>query len=259
MLFVHEIHRVMGLHEDEFEDEYRTVWMPRLAETDDARLLYFMRLAHGTGRAYNMITLTGVTDGAAWEPPEPALEAYRAAFEPSEQFERPHVIVAVTVICAPTDEEADFLARTMDLMWVRLQRGDVGQLPSPEEAAEYEFTPRERLIAKQYRSLAFIGSPDTVRKGIEEVAARTGADEMMVSSMIYGPRERKRSYELLAQAFGLPGRSLVMQQISWAGGSGCYSRPRPVVSPLNTFPHVRPERALNSHSQTDKAVLVLMS
>ena len=67
MLFVHEIHRVMGLHEDEFEDEYRTVWMPRLAETGDARLLYFMRLAHGTGRAYNMITLTGITDGAAWE------------------------------------------------------------------------------------------------------------------------------------------------------------------------------------------------
>lgn len=143
----------------------------------------------------------------SFTPPEPALEAYRAAFEPSEQFERPHVIVAVTVICAPTDEEADFLARTMDLMWVRLQRGDVGQLPSPEEAAEYEFTPRERVIAKQYRSLAFIGSPETVRKGIEEVAARTGADEMMVSSMIYGPRERKRSYELLAQAFGLPGAS----------------------------------------------------
>ncbi|HEY3724988.1 MAG TPA: hypothetical protein VGN59_16680 [Acidimicrobiia bacterium] len=67
MLFVHEIHRVMGLHEDEFEDEYRTGWMPRLAETGDARLLYFMRLAHGTGRAYNMITLTGITDGAAWE------------------------------------------------------------------------------------------------------------------------------------------------------------------------------------------------
>jgi len=67
MLFVHEIHRVMGLHEDEFEDEYRTVWMPRLAETGDARLLYFMRLAHGTGRAYNMLTLTGITDGAAWE------------------------------------------------------------------------------------------------------------------------------------------------------------------------------------------------
>jgi hypothetical protein len=67
MLFVHEIHRVMGLYEDEFERTYREVWMPALAENDDARLLYFAKHAHGTGRAYNTITLTAVTDGAAWE------------------------------------------------------------------------------------------------------------------------------------------------------------------------------------------------
>jgi hypothetical protein len=67
MLFVHEIHRVIGRHEDAFEHEYRTTWMPRLTETDDARLLYFAKLAHGTGRAYNMITVTAVRDGAAWE------------------------------------------------------------------------------------------------------------------------------------------------------------------------------------------------
>jgi hypothetical protein len=67
VLFVHETHRVMGAYEDEFEDAFRTEWMPTLAETDDARLLYFARLAHGTGRAYNLITLTAVADGAAWE------------------------------------------------------------------------------------------------------------------------------------------------------------------------------------------------
>jgi hypothetical protein len=67
MLFVHEIHRVMGLYEDDFERTYREVWMPSLAETDDARLLYFAKHAHGTGRAYNTITLTAVADGAAWE------------------------------------------------------------------------------------------------------------------------------------------------------------------------------------------------
>lgn len=67
MLFVHEIHRVMGRCEEEFEAAFRTEWLPALAATDDVRLLYFMRLAHGTGRAYNMVTLTAVTDGAAWE------------------------------------------------------------------------------------------------------------------------------------------------------------------------------------------------
>lgn len=67
MLFIHEVHRVMGAHEDEFEACFRDEWMPTLGETDDARLLYFLRLAHGTGRAYNFITLTAVRNGAAWE------------------------------------------------------------------------------------------------------------------------------------------------------------------------------------------------
>ena len=67
MLFVHEIHRVRGEHEEAFEESFRSEWMPALAATADARLLYFMRLAHGTGRAYNFVTVTGVTDGAAWE------------------------------------------------------------------------------------------------------------------------------------------------------------------------------------------------
>ncbi|MBM3675871.1 MAG: hypothetical protein FJW88_13185 [Actinobacteria bacterium] len=67
MLFVHELHRVMGAHEDEFERAYRDEWMPTLAASDDARLLYFMRHAHGTGRAYNIVTVTAVTDGRAWE------------------------------------------------------------------------------------------------------------------------------------------------------------------------------------------------
>jgi hypothetical protein len=67
MLFVHEIHRVMGLHEDAFERTYREVWMPTLAETDYARLLYFAKHAHGTGRAYNIITMTAITDGRAWD------------------------------------------------------------------------------------------------------------------------------------------------------------------------------------------------
>ncbi len=67
MLFIHEVHRVMGAHEDEFEASFRDELMPKLAQTDDARLLYFMRLTHGTGRAYNFVTLTAVRNGAAWE------------------------------------------------------------------------------------------------------------------------------------------------------------------------------------------------
>ncbi len=67
MLLVHEVHRVRGATEDEFETAFRDRWMPDLAAGDDARLLYFMQLAHGSGRAYTAVTVTGVRDGAAWQ------------------------------------------------------------------------------------------------------------------------------------------------------------------------------------------------
>ncbi|HEY7106748.1 MAG TPA: hypothetical protein VH986_10120 [Acidimicrobiia bacterium] len=67
MLFVHEVHQVVGKKEDEFEAAYRDGWMPRLAEDDDARLLWYANHAHGSGAAYNVVTITAVRDGAAWE------------------------------------------------------------------------------------------------------------------------------------------------------------------------------------------------
>jgi hypothetical protein len=67
MLFVHEVHQVAGKKEDEFEAAYRDGWMPMLAEGDDARLLWYANHAHGSGRSYNVVTITGVRDGEAWE------------------------------------------------------------------------------------------------------------------------------------------------------------------------------------------------
>ena len=67
MLFIHEVHRVRGKREDEFEAAYRDEWMPRLGDGDDARLLWFCHHAHGSGPAYNVVTITAVRDGAAWE------------------------------------------------------------------------------------------------------------------------------------------------------------------------------------------------
>ena len=67
MLFLHEVHEVKGKREDDFEDAMRSVWMPRLAEGNDARLLYFAHQAHGSGRSYHVVTMTAIVDGAAWE------------------------------------------------------------------------------------------------------------------------------------------------------------------------------------------------
>jgi hypothetical protein len=67
MLFVHETHRVAGASEEQFEAAYRDGWLPALAAGDDARLLYFLHHSHGSGRAYTVVTITAVADGAAYE------------------------------------------------------------------------------------------------------------------------------------------------------------------------------------------------
>lgn len=67
MLFIHEIHEVAGAREEQFEAAMRDEWMPTLGDGDDARLVWYCNHAHGSGPAYNVVTITAVRDGAAWE------------------------------------------------------------------------------------------------------------------------------------------------------------------------------------------------
>ena len=67
MLFMHEVHKVRGRCEDDFEAAFRDGWMPMLGNGDDARLLWYTNHAHGSGPAYTVVTVTAVRDGAAWE------------------------------------------------------------------------------------------------------------------------------------------------------------------------------------------------
>ena len=134
-------------------------------------------------------------------PPGPAIAAYRESFRPSEHFPRSHMILAVSVVCAATREEAEHLAASMDLVWVRLQRGELGPLPTPEEALAYPYSPGERAVADRQRALAVVGAPGEVRSKLETLVATTGADEVMVSTNVHSREARLRSYELLSEAF----------------------------------------------------------
>jgi luciferase family oxidoreductase group 1 len=136
-------------------------------------------------------------------PPGPPIRAYRAAFTPSEQFQRPHVILGVAVICAATDTEAEYLATSTDVVWVRRHRGDLQPFPSPEDASKYVFQPEDRPLIEANRQRQFIGTPRGVAATLRQIAADTSADELMVTTMIHGKEERLRSYELLAQEWGL--------------------------------------------------------
>jgi luciferase family oxidoreductase group 1 len=140
--------------------------------------------------------------------PAPAMRAYRESFEPSEEFERPSAILAVAVICGKSDEHAERLASSMELAWVRIRSGKPGPLPSLEEAMNYSYTPTERRLADAYRLMQIAGDPRTVRARIEKLAKRTAADEIMVTTNVYDHAERLRSYERLAEVFGvaIPGK-----------------------------------------------------
>jgi luciferase family oxidoreductase group 1 len=131
-------------------------------------------------------------------PPGPPIRAYRQAFQPSARFPAPHVILGVSVICAPSDEEADYLATSTDLGWVRLHRREFLPLPSPEEASRYQYSPPERVVVDANRLRHFIGSPLKVASIIRQIAAETADDEVMVTTSIYGRAERFLSYALLA-------------------------------------------------------------
>ena len=133
----------------------------------------------------------------------PAARAYREGFRPSKYQATPYLILTVSAVGAETDEEADFLASTLDLAAVRRARGEFAPLVDPKEAVTYPFSASERAIVENFRKNIFIGSPATVCAGIEALAAATHAAEIMITTMIFDHAARRRSYELLASAFGV--------------------------------------------------------
>jgi luciferase family oxidoreductase group 1 len=131
---------------------------------------------------------------------EPML-AYRKAFEPAGELAEPHSIIAVAAVVADSDEEADRLALTYDLNWLRRARNMRLPLSSPEEAAAHPWTEQERAYVAQRRGRLFAGSPQTVVARLKAFSDATKADEIMVTSAIFDFGARARSYELLMEAW----------------------------------------------------------
>ena len=132
----------------------------------------------------------------------PAIETYRSAFRPGV-LERPYLSLGVNVVCAPTDDEARWLAGSGSLAILRLRQGRPDVYPSPEEAAEYPYSPMELETVRSWTANHLIGSPETVRAGIEALAARTGVDELMITTNVHAPADRLRSYSLVADVMQL--------------------------------------------------------
>jgi luciferase family oxidoreductase group 1 len=130
-----------------------------------------------------------------------AMRLYRDNFKPSPSHEKPYAILATHVVCADTDQEAERLAASVDLHFVRRAKGEYLPLASPEDAANYDYTPVDRTRIAQNRARLSVGSPATVKARLMPLIEATKANELMVTSMLFDHEARKRSYELLAQAF----------------------------------------------------------
>jgi luciferase family oxidoreductase group 1 len=132
-----------------------------------------------------------------------ALTHYRQRFKPSGWRTTPHGVLAVAAVAAETDAEAERLAASMDLNRLRRDRGQHLPLPSIEEALAYPYTDAERAAISRNRARLFVGSPATVMAKLQPMIDASQADELMIITAVYDHDARKKSYSLLADAFGI--------------------------------------------------------
>jgi alkanesulfonate monooxygenase SsuD/methylene tetrahydromethanopterin reductase-like flavin-dependent oxidoreductase (luciferase family) len=131
-----------------------------------------------------------------------ALEIYRARFKPSAQLEKPYAMLGFNIFAADTDEEGRLLATSMQQAFVNLRSGQPRTLQPPVPGYYEQLHPHDQAILADVLSCSAIGSPTTVRRELNAFAERTGADEIIVASMIYDHAARLRSYEIAAEVAG---------------------------------------------------------
>lgn len=129
----------------------------------------------------------------------PAIELYRRHFQPSEQLSKPYVMLGFNVFAADTQEQAEYIASSWQQSFVSLRTGKPIQLPAPQAGFYQDCPPPAQALIDSILSCSAVGDPDTVLQQMNAFIARTGADELMVTSNIYDHSARLRSYELLAQ------------------------------------------------------------
>lgn len=129
-----------------------------------------------------------------------ALARYHETFQPSADLATPTAILGVTVVCGTDDDHAQRLAAPMRVGIAHLRTGRPAPMLSVDEALRYAFTPQEHAIADDFFSGAVVGSPTTVRAGLERLAAQTGVRELMISTMIADHDERLASFRRVAES-----------------------------------------------------------
>jgi luciferase family oxidoreductase group 1 len=127
-----------------------------------------------------------------------ALQVYRSRFRPSEQLDRPYVMLGVNVFAAATDTEARRHFTSLQQAFVNLRRGTPGQLPPPVDSTHGLWSAMEQAGLEHSLRYAVVGSPETVQRGLAGFIADTRADEIMVTTQMFDHAARLRSFEIVA-------------------------------------------------------------
>jgi luciferase family oxidoreductase group 1 len=144
-----------------------------------------------------------ITDGQG---ADEALQIYRETFRPSAALQKPHAALCVWALAADTDEEALRLFESRARWKMDRNLGRIGSLLPPEEAVR-DYSPAEQFALERLREGALIGSAATVGRKLRQLAARLEVQELVVITWTHDPAAQMRSYELLAQEFGLAANS----------------------------------------------------
>jgi luciferase family oxidoreductase group 1 len=132
-----------------------------------------------------------------------AIAIYRTRFQPSEYLDKPYMMLGLNVLGAETDEEARLLFTSTQQSFINLRTGRPGRVPPPAADLAERLDPSLRGMLQEVLARSVVGSPATVKAGLADFAARTGADEIMVTGQTFDHAARLRSFEIVAQAAGL--------------------------------------------------------
>ena len=133
-----------------------------------------------------------------------SLRIYNENFRPSRHLAAPESLLGMSVLCAETDERAAELARPMELTLLRFRSGKMGRFPTIAEATDYPYTPEERYVISRTASDSSPARRRASASTSPTSRTKAGVREIMITTMTHEHADRRRSYELLAEAFSLP-------------------------------------------------------
>jgi luciferase family oxidoreductase group 1 len=133
------------------------------------------------------------------------MQAYKSEFLPSAREPAPRAVLCVFAICAESNAEAERLAKSIDLRRLHMALGIDAPVPTYAEAAARQYDEREAAYIRAQRARVVLGDPPTVRQRLLALATKYAADELMILTITGDYPSRRRSYELIAEAFELGG------------------------------------------------------